>query len=215
MTQPPNYPMPPQQRPPKPKTRAAWLIGAGVVAVFAVLVVIGTVMKDETTDAETATTSAAEWPTMPDPTVAKTSAPAPVPTTVPTVQRTATATLSADYPSGLNARCSQAPADDVTKIQAKFKDSTQRLAHAVILTGADGRKYLGASVVKADGVLVQKSDVWVHTISSGWTAATGGARSTTTWPKTSDVVTNVDLGGEDVQTADRCAYDWAKISGYN
>ena len=49
----------------------------------------------------------------------------------------------------------------------------------------------------------------------GMTAATAGARRTTpTLPKTTDVL-EIDLGGEDVQTADMCAWKWAKASGYN
>lgn len=216
MTQPPNYPMPPQQRPPKPKTRTAWLIGGGVVAVFAVLVVVGTVTKDDSSEVAAATkTASAEWPTMPDPPkVSATAAATPAPTTAPKFTRTATVTPSPDFPTGLDPRCSQAPADLVAKITAKLKDPNHRVAHAVLLTSAMGTPYIGASIVAADGLMIEKSDVWANTKTRGMTAATAGARRNTDLPKTTDVL-DVDLGGDDVQTVDMCAWKWAKASGYN
>ncbi|MFC5789648.1 hypothetical protein ACFPPE_07245 [Agromyces tardus] len=147
----------------------------------------------------------------------RTALPAPVlipATTTPKFTRTATVTPSPDFPAGLDSRCSQAPAELVAKISAKLTDPNHRVAHAVLLTSVTGTPYIGASIVAADGLMIEKSDVWVNTKSRGMTAATSGARRTTNLPKTTDVL-DIDLGGDDVQTVDMCAWKWAQASGYN
>ncbi|MFC9966352.1 hypothetical protein ACFVH4_19155 [Nocardia ignorata] len=213
MTQPPYPPhqVPPPQRPPNRSTRTAWIIGGAVVAVIIVLAIVGNLIKDDEAAAPTAYDG---WPTLPASTAtAKASTTTPT-TTAPSFQRTATATPSPDFPAGLDARCSAAPQDLVDKIAAGLKDPNHRVAHAVLLTGPTGIPHIGASIVAADGLLIEKSDVWVNTKSRGMTAATGGARRHSDLPKTTDVL-EFDLGSDEVQTVDMCAWKWAKASGYN
>ncbi|MGW6121522.1 hypothetical protein ACWFRF_20945 [Nocardia sp. NPDC055165] len=185
-----------------------------MVILFAVLAIIGNVIKDDT-DAAATVNVPSTWATRPDPTTSgKPSPAAPAATTAPKFTRTATVTPSPDFPAGLDPRCSQAPADLVEKITAKLKDPGHRVAHAVLLTSATGAPYIGASIVAADGLMVEKSDVWVNTKSRGMTAATAGARRTTDLPTTTDVL-DIDLGGDEVQAVDMCAWKWAQASGYN
>ncbi|MGW5316706.1 hypothetical protein [Nocardia thailandica] len=215
MTQPPvpprhpSQPYPPRPVPPRKNSTALWILLAVVAVVLLVCGGCGVSMLSAIGDTDATVTTT---------TRTTASAPAVVPpaaTTAPKVQRTATAIPSPDFPAGLDARCSQAPADLVARISAKLADPTHRVAHAVVLTSATGVPYIGASIVAADGLMIEKSDVWVNTRSRGMTAATAGARRTTpTLPKTTDVL-EIDLGGEDVQTADMCAWKWAKASGYN
>lgn len=200
---------------PKPNTRIAWAIGGGVVAVFVVLAIIGNLIKDDDKTAATTVNVPSTWATLPDPSTSpKGSSATPAPTTAPKLTRTATVTPSPDFPAGLDARCSAAPADLVAKISAKLKDPNHRIAHAVVVTSATGSPYIGASVVAADGLLIERSDVWVNTKSRGMTAATSGARRTTDLPKSSDVI-ELDMSSNEFQAADMCAWKWAQASGYN
>ncbi|MEU4417945.1 hypothetical protein [Nocardia salmonicida] len=207
----PRPPVPPRQAPKSPNTRIVWLIGAGVVAVFIALAVVGNLMKSDETP--TAATSDPSWPTMPDATSAKLNPTAVAPpTTVPPLQRTATATPSPDFPAGLNPRCAKAPTDLVAAVNAGLKDRNHTLAHAVVLRGGDGFEYLGASIVDPAGLLIQRSDVWVRGRGKVY-AASGGARNESTFERASRGL-DVDLAGVDFVTADECARAWAKVSGY-
>lgn len=213
MTYPPQHPgqpYPPRPVPPRKSSTALWILLAVAAVILLVCGGCGVSMLSAIGDtADTVTTTTR--------TTASAAAPAPPPaaTTAPKSTRTATATPSPDFPTGLDGRCSQAPADLVAKITAKLGDPNHRVAHAVLLTSATGVPYIGASIVAADGLMIEKSDVWVNTKSRGMTAATAGARRTTpTLPKTTDVL-DIDLGGEDVQTVDMCAWKWAKASGYS
>lgn len=197
MTQPPR----PQPAQPQKPSRAIWYVVGSIVAI-AVVVGIGRAVGAEDAAPAAATTTF------------RPATPPVVTTTAPKFTRTATVTPSPDFPAGLNERCSAAPADLVAKISAKLKDPNHRVAHAVLLTSATGTPYIGASIVAVDGLMVEKSDVWVNTKSRGMTAATAGARRNTDLPKTTDVL-DIDLGGDDVQTADMCAWKWAQASGYN
>lgn len=125
----------------------------------------------------------------------------------PTVARTATATPSPDFPAGLDPRCSPAPADLVDRIAAKLNDGDHRVAHAVVVDGPDGT-YIGASVVASDGLMIERSDVWVDT-SRGLVAASSGAKRTTSLP---NAISESDADTRDI--ADLCAWKWAKASGY-
>ncbi|MFD4438971.1 hypothetical protein ACFWPK_04235 [Nocardia sp. NPDC058519] len=177
---------------------------------FAVLVVIGTVTKDNTSEAAPTTANVSpEWPTRPDPTSTNPpTAIAPPTTNAPAPQ----ATTVAAFPAGLNPRCSEAPADLVAAATAGLKDRTHTLANTVVLRGADGYEYLGASVIAPGGKLIQRSDVWVRGRGKVY-AASGGARNTSTFDRASSGL-NVDLAGDDFVTVDRCTYDWSKIAGH-
>lgn len=201
MTQPPPPPHP--SAPPKKSNRMLWLILGGIALSCVIGLVVQVIGERRESDSAAAATTTFQPP-----------APPVAPTTAPKLTRTATATPSPDFPAGLDPRCSQAPADLVEKISAKLTDPNHRVAHAVLLTSATGTPYIGASLVASDGLMIEKSDVWVNTKSRGMTAATAGARRNTDLPKTSDVL-DIDLGGEDVQTADMCAWKWAQASGYN
>lgn len=202
MTQPPPPPNP--GTPPKKSNRMLWLILGGIALSCVIGLVVQVIGERRESDSAAAAVTTTFQP--PAPPVAA--------TTAPKLTRTATATPSPDFPAGLDPRCSQAPADLVEEISAKLNDPNHRVAHAVLLTSATGTPYIGASLVASDGLMIEKSDVWVNTKSRGMTAATAGARRNTDLPKTSDVL-DIDLGGEDVQTADMCAWKWAQASGYN
>lgn len=117
----------------------------------------------------------------------------------------------APFPTTLDPRCKQADAATIATINGGLKASGARIEHAVTLAGADGYEYIGASIVSADGTkFIQRSDVWVRA-SGRVFAATGGARNDSTFPRATSSL-DVDLGGDSVQTTDRCAYDWAKAT---
>ncbi len=205
--------MPPPRQPKKSN------LALGIVLALVVLGIIAALVKaigaEQKADAEASSTVhvPSTWATLPDPTGAKASTTAPTPTAAPSFTRTATVTPSPDFPAGLDARCSQAPADLVEKISAKLKNPNHRIVHAVLVTPPAGTPYIGASVVAADGLMVERSDVWVNTKSRGMTAATSGARRTTDLPKATDVI-ELDMSTEEFQAADMCAWKWAQASGY-
>ncbi|MFI6574035.1 hypothetical protein [Nocardia fluminea] len=97
-------------------------------------------------------------------------------------------------------------------MNAGLKNRNHTIAHAVVLHGGDGFEYLGASIVDPDGLLIQRSDVWVRGRGQVY-AASGGARNESVFDRASKGL-NVDLAGLDFVTADECARAWAKISGY-
>src|SRR5690606_26874260 len=177
LTHPPQNPPPPSHppRPPKPNTRLAWGIGAGVVLLLIAVAAIGAVVQGgDETQAEPTVRVPSTWATLPS--ASSTKAPVATPSTsVPGITRTATVTPSPDFPTTLDPRCSAAPPELVEKIAAKLKNPNRRVAHAVLVTPVTGTPFIGASIVAADGLMVERSDVWVNTKSRGMTAATSGA----------------------------------------
>ncbi|PTR42012.1 hypothetical protein C8K38_111181 [Rhodococcus sp. OK611] len=98
-------------------------------------------------------------------------------------------------------RCAPAGEDVVIAVANGLKDDSLTLKNAQVIVDGD-LTFLGASAVRPDGKFENRSDVWVL---SGMlpTAATGGARSMTEWPKTSEAL-KITPADERVQAVDSC-----------
>ncbi|CCF61167.1 hypothetical protein [Nocardia cyriacigeorgica] len=141
--------------------------------------------------------------TEPEPTTEPVAPPAtePEPTTepvAPPVREAAGGTYS-DH------RCAAASDTLVALVSAGLTKSGHTLANGTVVDGSSGTTYFGATTLKPDGRMDNRSDVWI--IRDGLVyASTGGARHGSIFPKASDVL-DISPGDELVQLADRCVID--------
>ncbi|MFI6368940.1 DUF2510 domain-containing protein [Nocardia sp. NPDC050630] len=170
-----------------------------MIALFVVLLVIGTLAKSDDTDqaAPTPTTAAATSAIATTPNSTTAPAAPPVPTTEAAPAPTAPRPASDSDP-----RCAPAAAGAVEKVQAGLTHSGWRLTNGTVIDSG-GKTYLGATIVDGSGATKERSDVWV--IANGAVyASTGGARNSTMFPKASAAPLNVSPGDDVVQAVDRC-----------
>lgn len=200
------------QTPPQPgKKKRKWpvIVGA-IVAVFVALVILGAIVGPQDESSSTAASSSANTPPAPSAASAPSAAPSTTATARPTSTTTApaptttTAAAAAASARAGDPRCT--PADDaiVGWIAAGLTDSSLKLTNATVIED-DGLLFVGATTVRPDGKFENRSDVWIVRDSLPF-ASTGGARSTTEWPKASDML-GISPGDERVAAVDACVVE--------
>lgn len=98
-------------------------------------------------------------------------------------------------------RCAAAEEQYTLAVHNGLKDKTLTLENAQTIVDGD-LVFYSASLVRPDGKFESRSDVWIL---QGLmpTASTGGARSATEWPKSSDTL-KIMPSDERVQAVDAC-----------
>ncbi|WKX01789.1 MULTISPECIES: hypothetical protein [Rhodococcus] len=135
-----------------------------------------------------ANTTSAGAPSTPTPTSTRAAA-TPATSAAPSAQR----------PS--DPRCTPASTTLVNQVSVGLKDQTLSLTHGTVIV--DGAlQFFGATTVRADGTVANRSDVWV--IQNGTVyAATGGARDTGSYPSAGAAL-KIPAGDSRVQAVDSC-----------
>ena len=193
-----------EPQPTPDKKRKKWPIIVGsIVGIFILLVIIGAIVgpQEETDTTAQATTTAAA----PTTTVAAAAPTSTDRTTTNQVPTTTTTTMSAAAPAReVDPRC--APADEamIGWIAAGLTDSSLTLTNATVIED-EGLLFIGATTVRPDGKFENRSDVWIVRDSLPF-SSTGGARSTTEWPKASDML-GISPSDERVQAVDACVVE--------
>ncbi|GAA4479073.1 hypothetical protein GCM10023094_23640 [Rhodococcus olei] len=127
-----------------------------------------------------------------------TSTPAPAPATpAEGTKAPAPATAHLSDP-----RCAAAGEQDVIAVANGLTDKSLTLTNAQMIQDGD-LTFLGATTVRPDGKFENRSDVWVLSGMMPF-SATGGARSTTEWPKASSAPLQISAGDERVRAVDTC-----------
>ncbi|TCN51788.1 hypothetical protein EV641_109179 [Rhodococcus sp. SMB37] len=197
------------------------LVLGGVVAVFVGLIVLGLIVgpqeEEEPAPAAAATTEATTTQverTTTAPTSTSTSTAAPTTTTATTTTTTeappppaTTTAVAAPVARFTDPRCAPADPGMIEWIKAGLTDSTLILDNTAVIDDG-GLLFIGASTVRPDGKFENRSDVWIVQDSMPF-SSTGGARSTTSWPKASDVL-GISPGDERVQAVDSCVVELSR-----
>ncbi len=118
-----------------------------------------------------------------------------------TADATSSAPAAAAPARASDPRCAAAEEQYTLAVQNGLKDKALTLENAQTIVDGD-LVFYSASLVRPDGKFESRSDVWVL---QGLmpTASTGGARSATEWPKSSDTL-KIMSSDERVQAVDTC-----------
>lgn len=196
----------------RPKTHRAVKIVGAVVGLFVVLGILGAVLGDDDTVDSAAPVTTTPAPTATravDPrttTTAATTTTTAITTTTaaPATTTTPVAPAATDASNLSDPRCAPADPELVEQIAAGLTKSSLTLANGLVIV--DGpTTFVGATTLRRDGKMENRSDVWV--VQSGQVySATGGARNETSWPRASREI-DISSGDDRVQALDKCVVD--------
>lgn len=159
--QPPVQP-PTQGTPSSGRGKKILLIVGGIVAVLAVMAVIGSQIEEDPSMADAGRTSAVA-PASSEVAVQPTTAPQPSSTTAPTTTVTSVIAPVAPAPApaaAVPAGCTPAAENYTTPIGGSLTDPTHTLANTYTVEGADDLVYIGANIMQGEK-RVSSADVWV------------------------------------------------------
>lgn len=196
------------------RTNRNILIVIGVlIASFLLCAGLGALVgPTEATDEPDARTTQFAAPPTTEPTVEPTTEPTVEPTTEPTPTTPEPEPAAVEPPPVREAasgtygdpRCAAASDTLVALVSAGLNKDGYTLTNGTVVDGG-GVTYFGATTLKPDGRMDNRSDVWV--VKGGLVyASTGGARNGSIFPKASTAL-DISPGDELVQLTDRCVID--------